>query len=404
MRSHIDQLYKMSHQASRTILGLMSGTSLDGLDLALCSIDGHGQGTKLKLLHFITLPYSDAFRLSIRQVFAQPSVPFAQLTVLNVQIAEMHARLVQEALDLWAVPATEIDCIASHGQTVFHAPRALHGRADWPNATFQIGDGDHIARRTGILTISDFRQKHLAAGGEGAPLALYGDYFLFSHEGEERFLLNIGGISNFTYLPADGDTNQAFATDTGPGNTLLDAIAQREFGEMYDKDSRLALNGTVQASLLQTMLEHSYFSDLNKQVQQFRTKTTGPEMFSLAWLDTCLESYPKGKINPFDLMATLTRFSAEAIAQGIRNVPCNSSNKRLFVSGGGAHNTLMISYIRELLPEFQIENIDALGMPGDAKEACLFAVLANETLAGQEAQKILGGVPLVGMGKISFPG
>ena len=166
MKHHVFQLNQIAKKQSRLILGLMSGTSLDGLDVALCEFTGSGQKTRVKVLQFETLPYDEAFKAEIRRVFAQKQIEFQHLVLLNVLIAERHALLVNQCLDHWNIQPTEIDLLASHGQTVFHAPRVLHGLPDYPNATLQIGDGDHLARRTGITTISDFRQKHVAAGGE----------------------------------------------------------------------------------------------------------------------------------------------------------------------------------------------------------------------------------------------
>jgi anhydro-N-acetylmuramic acid kinase len=403
MRQHIDTLAAVARKKTRCIIGLMSGTSLDGLDIAMCKISGSGFETEVVLERFATIPYHEDFKNQVRAVFAKPQIDFATLTVLNVQIAELHAKYIKMALTYWRITPEMVDCVASHGQTVFHAPRAVHGRADWPHATLQIGDGDHLAHKLGIMVMSDFRQKHIAAGGEGAPLALYGDYYLFSQPGEERFLLNMGGIANFTYLPADSNPAKAIATDTGPGNTLLDAVAQRDFGQSFDRDSTIALNGVLQPALLEMMLEHPYFTDLELCLNTSTPKTTGPEMFGLAWLNDCLARWPKGQVNPFDLMATLSHFSAHSIARGVRAVQLTNENKHLYMSGGGAHNPLIVSVLKSLLPDFQFHKMADLGMNGDAKEACLFAVLANETLAGESQDAILGGVPLVGMGKISFP-
>ena len=188
MKQHIFQLSAIARKRTRLIIGLMSGTSLDGLDVALCALTGAGQKTKVEVLQFETLPYDEDFKDEIRRVFARKEIEFQHLVLLNVMVAERHADMVNKCLKKWNIKSKTIDLLASHGQTVFHAPRTFHGLEAYPNATLQIGDGDHLARRTGIITLSDFRQKHLAAGGEGAPLALYGDYFLFSKKGEERFL------------------------------------------------------------------------------------------------------------------------------------------------------------------------------------------------------------------------
>lgn len=395
MKKHVVQLAAIAQKPVRTILGLMSGTSLDGLDLALCRVEGAGFGTRLTVTHFETVPFDPAFQAEIRRVFAKKEIDFQHLVLLNVVVAERHAAIVLDTLRRWGVAPAEVDLLASHGQTVFHAPRQFHGLPDYPNATLQIGDGDHLARRTGIITLSDFRQKHLAAGGEGAPLALYGDYYLFSQHGEDRFLLNIGGIANFTFLPGDGDSTRVFATDTGPGNTLLDAAAQLYFGQPYDQDACLAAVGRVQEAVLARWKQAPYF-DLPVP------KTTGPEQFSLAWAE---EIAGPGGLSPNDLLATLTRLTADTIAGAIRRVPGTAPRKAIYLSGGGAHNPLIANYLRMEFPDWIIAPMSDLGVHGDAKEAVLFAVLANETVAGEAGQnERLSGLPLVGMGKVSFPG
>ncbi|RZK54004.1 MAG: anhydro-N-acetylmuramic acid kinase, partial [Hymenobacter sp.] len=246
MNASLARLCAIGAQASRRIIGLMSGTSLDGLDVALCCLTGHGAGTQLTLERFATVPYDEDTRQRIRQVFAREQVSLEYLTLLHAWLGQLHARLVRECLAAWQVPAADVDLVASHGQTVYHAPRHQHQRPDFAlNATLQLGDGDHVAVGTGIITLSDFRQKHIAAGGEGAPLAAYGDYLLLSSPEEERLLLNLGGIANFTYLPrAGGDARTAFSTDTGPGNTLLDALVREHRPPwQYDPEGRLALAG-----------------------------------------------------------------------------------------------------------------------------------------------------------------
>lgn len=175
----IEKLYKIAKKDSRFIIGLMSGTSLDGLDIALCKISNSGKSTVVSLENFITMDYDDEFRTHIRGIFAKRSIDQQLLSGLNAYIGHVHAELINQALQKWGISKDAIDCIASHGQTVYHAPQSLTKDTAMPNSTLQIGDGDHIAVKTGIITISDFRQKHIAAGGEGAPLAAYGDYLLF---------------------------------------------------------------------------------------------------------------------------------------------------------------------------------------------------------------------------------
>ena len=405
MKHHILKLSAIARKRSRLIIGLMSGTSLDGLDVALCAFTGSGQRTRVKVLQFETISYDEDFKSEIRRVFAQKQIDFQHLVLLNAVIAERHATLVNQCLAQWNIKPEEVDLLASHGQTVFHAPRVFHGLPDYPNATLQIGDGDHLAVRTGIITVSDFRQKHIAAGGEGAPLALYGDYFLFSKKGEERYLLNIGGIANFTYLPANQDSTKAFATDTGPGNTLLDAFARELFGVPFDENARLASNGRVDEHLLQILKSEPFFA-------KPLPKTIGPELFSLEWVKAAIAQLPKGNPNPYDVMATLTKLTADTIVEAILRVEVTppptsemSPRRSLNLSGGGAHNPLIVKYLQDKLPGFKISQMKKLGIDGDTKEAVLFAVLANETVAGRiGAGARLGGIMMVGMGKASFPG
>ena len=398
MLIQIQHLATIAQKDTRQIIGLMSGTSLDGLDVAWCSITGAGQAAKITLRAFHTEPYDEVFKSEIRRVFAKKAIDFQHLTLLNILIAERHAAIVTACLRQWDIAANDIDLIASHGQTVFHAPRVLHGLPDYPNATLQIGDGDHIARRTGILTISDFRQKHVATGGEGAPLALYGDYFLFSDPSENRILLNIGGIANFTWLPASGDAAAVFATDTGPGNTLLDVFARELFQVPFDKDALLAHAGIPDKTLVDILRQEPFFA------APF-PKTIGPELFSRQWINNALAKLPKGSPahNPYNLMASLSALTADTIAEAITRSTTDQQGS-IYVSGGGAHNPFIINRLRSLLPHWSIRAMADLGISGDAKEAMLFAMLANECVAGKDDPSIqLGGIPLISMGKISLP-
>ncbi len=245
MNPNIAKLHQIATQPSRNIIGLMSGTSFDGLDVALCSFTGSGTNTTVAVKHFITKEYTSQFKEEIKSVFAKRTADLEKITLLHAFIGSYYAELIQDCLDEWGISNGEVDLIASHGQTIFHAPKHHHPDDMYPNATLQIGDGDHLAVKSGIITLSDFRQKHIAAGGEGAPLAVYGDYLIFSDPVENRIMLNVGGIANFSYLPA-GQPDQFFSTDVGPGNTLMDQYVQSNYPDLYyDKDSALALHGSV---------------------------------------------------------------------------------------------------------------------------------------------------------------
>jgi anhydro-N-acetylmuramic acid kinase len=284
MNSNVKRLVKITKKKTRRIIGLMSGTSLDGLDVALCAIAGSGGETKVVIEKFETVSFSEDFKQEIRRIFAKKRISFEHLCLLNPYIAKQHASIVLECLERWQIAPSEIDIIASHGQTVYHAPKFQHGKKKFDNATLQIGDGDHIAVATGIITMSDFRQKHVAAGGEGAPLAVYGDYFIFSKRGENRIMLNMGGIGNFTYLPSDLDAAKVFVTDTGTGNTLLDAFSRKLYNEPFDKDGKNALAGKVQTGLLQALKNHFFFD------VPF-PKTTGPEVFNEKYVENAIKRY-----------------------------------------------------------------------------------------------------------------
>jgi len=401
MNVQIEQLYQLAKKESRTIIGLMSGTSLDGLDIALCQISGSGEITKVTVLHSTTVDYSEDIKVEIRKVFAQREIDFRHLALLNEWIGLLHADMILNSLQSWNIQPETVDLIASHGQTVMHAPKQLHGIAKFPNATLQIGDGDHIAVKTGIITISDFRQKHVAAGGEGAPLAVYGDYFLFSKKGEHRILLNMGGIANFTYLPADLDPTKVFVTDTGTSNTLLDAFVRKYDPSLsYDKDAALASQGKVHPTLLQELKNHPFF-------EKPFPKSTGPELFNIAYVEAAQERAGAMDISVVDLLATLAHFTADtikdALAWLVQSYQLEEKDIRIYASGGGMHNPLIMKLLQEN-NEYSFGKIDELGIAGDAKEAVLFALLANETVAGGKSN--FGkerGVPSVSMGKISFP-
>lgn len=405
MNRQVAKLFTIAQKESRTILGLMSGTSLDGLDLAVCKITGSGPRTALKLVRYTTVAYTTEFRELILRIFAKENILHADLSGLNSLIAHTHSEMVSRALESWGIRPEQIDLLASHGQTVFHAPQSLTKSTLYANNTLQIGDGDHLAVQTGIITVSDFRQKHVAAGGEGAPLALYGDYLLYSNPDENRILLNMGGIANFTFLPSKScfaGGHKSFATDVGPANTIMNQYMQKEFGLNMDRDGEVAAAGAVNQDLLHALFKHPFY-------EQKLPKTTGPELFNLAYLDDAMTAAKVRNLKPEDMMATLCAFSAQGIGQSVRaaiqDLP-EGSSIRIFGSGGGLSNPLLTKMINQSLNplNLRLESFDALGLDPDAKEAALFAVLANESVAGSpEHVRGLYGAPAVCMGKISFP-
>jgi anhydro-N-acetylmuramic acid kinase len=398
MNLQIEKLYRIANKPERLIIGLMSGTSLDGLDIALCRFRGNGQDTHIEVIKFETVPYHNSFKEEIKSVFSKDQVSLEKVCLLNPWVGLIHAKMILDCLKKWKTDPSEVDLIASHGQTIYHAPKLLHGYEKFGNATLQIGDGDHIAHATGIITISDFRQKHIAAGGEGAPLAAYGDFLIFSKKGEDRIMLNIGGIANFTYLPGNLRADEVFSTDVGPGNTLMDALIQKNFvGKYFDENAVVARRGSIDSSLLSALKDHSFFT------QPF-PKTTGPELFNLSYLENAQAKSSTQKISTEDLMATLNRFSADVIVEAIKSVGIKT-NFKIYSSGGGMHNPLLMENIKSQLSNFDFLTTSDLEINPDAKEAVLFATLANECVCGGATQYGSGrnGIPSVSMGKISFP-
>ncbi len=398
MNSNINKLYQIAQKTERKIIGLMSGTSLDGLDIALCLCKDSGVDTQVTVLNFTTMPYDANFRNDVKSIFAKRDADLEKVCLLNELIAIKHAELILTALADWKVSPNEIDLIASHGQTIFHAPKILHGKQNYPNATLQIGDGDHLAVRMGIITIADFRQKHVAAGGEGAPLAVYGDYLVFSKQGEDRIMLNMGGISNFTFLPSDGAAEKVFSTDVGPGNTIMDQFIQFHYPGLYfDENAERAKKGLLNKDLLSTLLENEFFE------VKF-PKTTGPELFNLAYLKQAQQKSNTMYLSNEDVLATLCHFTAEGIIRAVTSTLSDSIKPKIFMSGGGMHNPLIVDLLKAGLPNSVFSTTAELAINPDAKEAVLFALLANETVAGSPIN--FGnreGVPSVCMGKICLP-
>ena len=374
----------------------MSGTSFDGLDIALCEFSGSGLETQVKVIHFVSKAYSPAFKEDLKSVFAKRTVDLEKLSLLNAFIGNYYAELIIESLKDWNISPVDIDLIASHGQTIYHAPKQQREADLYANATLQIGDGDHLAMRTGIITISDFRQKHVAAGCEGAPLSVYGDYLLFSNSTENRIMLNIGGISNFTFLPSAYST-EFFSSDVGPGNTLMDQFVQGHYpGKYFDQDAAIASSGKVIIPLLDALFDHDFF-------KAGYLKTTGPELFSLSYLNDAIQGAGLHGLSNEDIMATLAAFTAKAIVKAITFCVEGKGAYEVYISGGGMHNPLLTRMIEEQLGK-KLKYTSDLGIEPDAKEAVLFALLANEAVSGGKTD--FGkhpGVPSISMGKLSFP-
>lgn len=392
MNPNVTRLYEIAQKTSRIILGLMSGTSRDGLDLVLCRFNDSGTNTTFEILEFASKSYPVNLLSEINQVFAKQNIELQQLSLLHAELGIWYGNTIHEQLNSWKMLPDAVDLIASHGQTIYHAPKHFHGIAEKPNASLQIGDSDHIAQLTGIITVSDFRQKHLAAGGEGAPLAVYGDYLLFSDASEDRVLLNIGGISNFTYLQKN-DLSSLLTTDCGPGNTLIDWAANTYFSVGFDDSGKIAASGKIHPDFLERLKNHPF---LKKPIP----RSTGPEEFDALFVVQCLGGL---NVAPNDIIRTLSEFTVLAVVETISRatIGCGTT---VYVSGGGEKNAFLMQRIQDELKTMPIASFKKLGVDPQAKEGLLFAALANESVA---ASKPIGnsknGIPEAFMGKISFP-
>lgn len=393
----IQKLYQISQKNEKFILGLMSGTSLDGLDMALCKISQNGLNTALEVLQYETIEYSEDFKNEIQSVFCKENVSLEKVCLLNNYVGVQYAQIINATLQKWNIKNSDVDIIASHGQTIYHSPKHKHQNPKFGNATLQIGDADVIAHNTNIITISDFRQKHIAAGGSGAPLAVYGDYFLLSNKNENRILVNIGGIANFTYLPKSQNFDEVFCTDVGAGNTLMDGFVQQHFNMQFDKDGLIAQDGIVNNDLLAALFNHSFF-------EQPFPKSTGQEIFNATFLNNALQQSNTTQINPQHIVATLNMFTAQCITKAIQHT-VYENNYAIYISGGGVNNKLLLQNIQQMLPAVSISSTSKLGVNPNAKEAILFAILANETLnnTNEFYNNVQQQQPKIRMGKISLP-
>jgi anhydro-N-acetylmuramic acid kinase len=342
-------------------IGLMSGTSLDGIDAALVRIRPKRRSYALDLFNFYTVPFDEPLQRMLQAAVAPPGPSVAQLAQLHRDLGAAFAR----AAEL-VVSDTPIDYVASHGQTIWHAgDRSL---------TMQIGDPFVIREALQATVISDFRSADCAAGGHGAPLVPYFDALILGDDEEDRVAVNIGGMANVTFLPRGADPYAVTAFDTGPGNVLIDAFVQaRTSGEMqFDRDGDLAARGRVEDALLEAMLGDPFFA-------LSPPKTTGRDRFGRPFLDAYAERLHRLTLE--DAAATLTALTAHSIADGIRH--WSPARSRVLVSGGGARNRTLMRLLQERLDSMSVERIDTMHICGDAKEAIAFAVLGYETLRGR---------------------
>ncbi|HEX6037705.1 anhydro-N-acetylmuramic acid kinase [Longimicrobium sp.] len=355
------------------VIGLMSGTSLDGIDAALVEVDGTGpDDIRIQVLHSLTLPYTDEQRRMSHDAIVAGSAE--ALCGLHADLGEWLAAGALAVCAGAGIDIATVDAIGSHGQTVWHRPPSGGRRG----ATLQLGDASTIAERTGRPVVSDFRTRDVAAGGQGAPLVPWTDQILFSVPDRTRALQNLGGIGNVTRVPPRGSAEPVWAFDTGPANALIDAAVEIATGgrHRYDRDGRLAARGRVDAALLEDLLRHPYFDAPPP-------KSTGREEFGRPFVERLVEVLePEGDQDWMDLVATLTELTARTVADAYHRWVLPRGVDEVVLTGGGSRNPVLAGRIRALLDPVPVLDGDALDVDPDAKEAVAFAVLAWAHLRG----------------------
>jgi anhydro-N-acetylmuramic acid kinase len=363
---------KLAEKKQLRVAGLMSGTSVDGVDVAIADIDKNGA----RLLAFNTFAYPSTLRKKIFALFDIDSARVDDLCSLNFVLGEVFAKALIDLCKKSRISLSSIDLVGSHGQTIYHDPKGVRFQKKLVGSTLQIGEPAVIAQRTGITTVADFRTADMALSGEGAPLVPFADYFLFRNNNVCRAIQNIGGIANVTYLPANCKIDDIIAFDTGAGNMIIDrAVSLATKGKKrYDKNGQIAARGIVNETLLKQLLKHPF-------LKRKPPKSTGREEFGTQYTDELYKKAVKTKLAPADVVATVTAFTAHCIAYSYqRFLPAPTDE--VILCGGGAHNRALIKILKDLLKNTKILTMDKFGIETDAKEALSFAILAYHTIKG----------------------
>ena len=397
--SRLERLMHVATKYSRRIIGLMSGTSLDAIDVAMVRIQKHGLNAVVRLEHFREYPYPPKIRQVVRELFDPKRARIDDICRYDFILGEVFAAAVLRMLQETRIKAETVDLVASAGQTIWHDPElcTLNPDVDWisgpieTRSTFAIGQSAVIAERTGIITVGDLRVRDVAAGGQGAPLVPYFDWVLLRHKTRGRAIQNIGGIGNVTYIPPKATWEDVMAFDTGPGNMIIDELAwvATNGRQTYDVDGALAAAGKVRQDLLEYWMSDPYFAKLPP-------KTTGRELFGAQFARRILAEAPGVPIE--DLIATATALTAESIARAYRDfVLPRGPISEIMVAGGGAKNPTLLRMIQERMPKQKLLVYKA----SEAKEAMAMAMIANDSVVGlvTNVAGATGGRPTV-LGKI----
>lgn len=352
------------------VVGLMSGTSLDGLDAALVKIDGCGLESKVQLLHFLTIPYSEEIQTEIHNALSPESSSSQQICSLNFKLGQISADAVITVCKEADFSLENLDLIGSHGQTIYHQPST---EGSFIPSTLQIGEPAVIAHQTHTTVVSNFRTRDMAAGGQGAPLVPYTELILYGSKDKSRLLQNIGGIGNVTVLPKRAQIDDVFAFDTGPGNMMIDSLCQKFFGLPYDPGGEIANSGVVNDALLEECMKIPF-------VNSAPPKSTGRELFGSSLVDKLIQKFPL--IQPKDFVTTMTMFTAKSIALNYKKyIFPKMQIDEVIVGGGGSYNHALMDMLKaELTGHCRVLRQEDIGHSSEAKEAIAFAILANETM------------------------
>lgn len=388
-------------KSEHIIIGLMSGTSLDGIDAAVVRIQGAGVDSRADMIAFHCKEYDEELRERLKSLCTRGGTSTEEMCIMNAYLGEMLAQAACEAASKAGISMEGVDFISSHGQTIWHQPIVDKTDRCAVPSTLQIGDISIIAKHTGVPVIGDYRPADMAVGGQGAPLTPYADYLLLRDSEVGRIAQNIGGIGNCTILPAGGEQSMVTAFDTGPGNMLIDqAVYQLSGGAYgYDRNGEWASRGQVNTELLDDLLAHPYYAEPP-------VKTTGREMFGTDYALQWIEHGRMLGLSAEDIVATFTALTARTIADAYRQFVFPQHRIRdVIVSGGGARNATLMRWLTEELPEQNVTVSDEMGLPGDAKEAIAFALLANDFIHGvpNNLPRVTGAVRPTIMGKLAMP-